>query len=144
MSDRETKIIWITGSLNPSDGGALYTDSVATVQSIMYHRPYSRSEPCQTPPRLDPIWSAPLPPPPALAKLNENNDASFNTAPIAMLHKPGLASRRYRLDANGRWHNLHPQPVCQPSCKEPSSKSKRPRLSWWKQVMMAPVDGIIW
>jgi hypothetical protein len=110
----------------------------------MYHRPYARSEPCQTPLRLDPVWSAPLPPLPALPESNQNHDTSLNTAPIAMLHKPGLASKRYRLDPNGRWQNLHPQPVCQPSRMEGSSRSQTPRRSWWKKVLMAPVDGIIW
>src|SRR5277367_1329614 len=141
MSDHETKILPINGYFKSFRWGQFCRDSISKTQSIMYHRPYARSEPCQTHLGLDPIWSAPLPPLPALADLSQNRDA---TAPRVMLHKPGFASREYRLAPNGRRHNLHPQTVCQPSCKEGSRRSQRLRRPWWKKVFMAPVDGIIW
>jgi len=112
---------------------------------IMYNRRGTRSEPCQTPPRLDSIWSAPLPPLNALAELNQNHATGFNNAPISMLHKPGLTSRRYRVDPNGRWHKLQQQPaLCPIDCKSHSSNSHQPRRPKWKQIFMAPVNGIAW
>ena len=111
----------------------------------MYNRRGIRSEPCQTPPRLDSIWSAPLPPLNAMAELSQNHSQGFNNAPISMLHKPGLTSRRYRLDPKGRWHKLQQQPaLCPTDCKSRSSNSQNRPRSIWKKIFMAPVNGIAW
>jgi len=145
VSDYQTKIkLGSTDPLNPSDR-LVFRDFVNISGNAMYHRHGTRSEPCQTPPCLDSICSAPLPPLKAMVELNQSQVTRFKNAPISMLHKPGLASRRYRLEVNGRCHKLQKEPALYSSnCKTHSSGSHKSSRSKWKRIFMAPVNGIAW